>query len=109
MRSPHTVDANWIGRAFADDRDLRLPERPRLIPELLVLPVGADGLLFVGAEEEQVIRGRSARGALRSLLPELDGRRTLAELAQALPLSATQLTGMVSLLFSRGLLEDGQE
>lgn len=105
--SIYRVDATWIGRAFARDRDLQLPERPRLIPEILVAPIGEDGLIFVGGENDQVVRGKSV-GVLRTILPELDGRRTLGELAQDVgAVRPEHLVSMVSLLHSRGLLEEG--
>jgi SagB-type dehydrogenase family enzyme len=103
------VSAQHIGQSFATDRDLTLPLRPRLIPELIALPLGQDGLMFVGAEELQVFRGRSARAVLPRLLPLLDGRHTLGELEQKLcTFRPAALRDIVSLLFSRGLLEDGR-
>lgn len=105
-REAQAVDARWLGRFFAGDRDLSFPDRPRLIPEVLVLPFREDGLLFVGAESPQVIRGRSARSLLPKVLPLLDGRRRLEEVAIASGISASTLRDVVILLFSRGLLED---
>lgn len=103
-----TVDARLVGRSFMIDRDLALPRRPRLIPELLILPFGEDGLLFVGGEQTQVVRGRSARSLLPRLHPLLDGRRTLDDLQGDLPdVSPETVRHAVSLLYSRGLLEDG--
>lgn len=108
MNMRENVEAWRMGQSFAADPDLSLPERPCLISELLVLPIDDDGLLFVGAEEPQLLRGRSARGKLVRLLPLLDGTATLSEIAVAHPtFSLRQLHDMVALLFSRGLLEDG--
>jgi SagB-type dehydrogenase family enzyme len=101
------VEAAWMGRAFAHDRDLQLPKRPRLIPELIVVPLGDDGLLFSGGEHDQVVRGKSL-GALHAVLPVLDGRRTLDELARDVrTVPRDHLVSVVSLLCSRGLLEEG--
>jgi SagB-type dehydrogenase family enzyme len=103
------VDAEWMGHAFARDRDLRLPERPRIIPELLVLPFGGDGAIFFGAEDDQVVGGRSARRVVEELRRHADGTRTLAELATVVPsLSAEHLRSALTLLASRGLLEEGE-
>jgi SagB-type dehydrogenase family enzyme len=104
---PQRVDARTMGAAFSTDRDLALPERPRFIRELAVVPF-EEGVLFVGGERPQVLRGRSARGIMERLVPLLDGTRTLAELAVASSeLTAEQARDVVSLLHSRGLLEDG--
>jgi SagB-type dehydrogenase family enzyme len=104
----NTVDARWIGRAFANDRDLRLPVRPRLIPEIMSVPAGDGGLLFFGGENEQLIRGKSVHGVLPRVLPLLDGRRTLDQItALSGAVDRRALHDIVSLLFSRGLLEDG--
>lgn len=105
---PLPVRAEHMGAAFGSDPELELPERPRFIPELVTLPFGADGLLVVGANDRQLLRGRAARTLLPELLPLLDGRRTLDELAAAVPsLSATGVRDVIALLQSRGLLEDG--
>jgi SagB-type dehydrogenase family enzyme len=101
------VGADWMGRAFAVDRDLELPERPRFIPDLVVVPFADDGWLVVGAEHEQVLRGRSARSCLPRLVNACDGTRTIGEVAAALHLPPAPVRNMVSLLCSRGLLEDG--
>ena len=98
------VDAQTMGVAFVTDPDLRLPRRPRFISELVAVPF-EDGVLYVGGEQGQVIRGRSARGTLQRVVPVLDGTRTLDELAAAFP--GDRLRDVVSLLHSRGLLEDG--
>lgn len=104
-----TIDARHMGRSFATDKELVLPLRPRLIPELMVLPIGDDGLMFVGAEEHQILRGRTARGLLPRLLPLFDGTRTLDEIVAVQPaVRRSDLHDIVSLLFSRGLLEDGR-
>ena len=102
------VAAREVGQWFSTDPELVMPARPRLISELVVLPLGSDGLLFVGAAEPQVLRGRSARGPLLRLLPLLDGQHTLTEISAQQPeLDLRSVRDAVSLLFSRGLLEDG--
>jgi Nitroreductase family len=102
------VDVRDAGRWFRVDRELSLPGTPRLIPELLVVPLGDDGLMLAGGAEPQVFRGRSARGLLLRLLPLLDGRRTLPELAERCPTVAPgDLRDVIGLLASRGVLEDG--
>jgi hypothetical protein len=106
----NVVLARTMGRSFTTDPDLQLPFRPRLIPELLVFPFEKDGVLFAGAEFTQVVRGRSARGLLSLLLPWLDGTRAIEDLHGLLPdLRVEDLVDTVSLLFSRGLIEDGQD
>lgn len=109
MKTPvNRVQAQWMGSSFATDPDLTLPARPKLIEELKVLPIHDDGLLFAGSQQMQVIRGRSARTLLPRVLPSLDGSRTIAQLTDAFPsLPAKHLRDIVSLLHSRGLLEDG--
>jgi SagB-type dehydrogenase family enzyme len=102
------VRAETIGRPFTIDPDLKLPVRPRLIPELIVCLFEKDGVLFAGSQSMEVLRGRSARQLLPRLLPLLDGTRSKEELRAMLPdLSAEALSNVLSLLFSRGVLEDG--
>ncbi len=105
---PALVGAGWIGERFAADPALAGPERPRVIPELVIEPFGADGLLFEGARDAQVVRGRAARTVLPRILPWLDGTRTVAEIQAAHPaLAPRAIRNLVLLLYSRGLLEDG--
>lgn len=102
------IDARQMGRSFATDIDLTLPLRPRLIPELMVVATEDDGLMFFGAEAPQVLRGRSI-ARLRTLLPLFDGDHTLDEIVALAPgRRRSEIHDIVSLLFSRGLLEDGR-
>jgi SagB-type dehydrogenase family enzyme len=102
------MHAESIGRHFSADADLVPPDRPRILPEVLVLPFDEDGLLFVGTKESQLIRGNSARDLLPRLLPHLNGRSTIEELTSRLPQVAPgTIRNAVTLLYSRGLLEDG--
>jgi SagB-type dehydrogenase family enzyme len=108
-QTTNVVDARWIAQSFSRDPDMSLPERPRLIPELVAVPCGADGILFAGAETTELIRGKSTRTLLPRVLPLLDGTRTLPELAQSLhDVPPQHVIGVISLLYSRGLLEDGR-
>jgi SagB-type dehydrogenase family enzyme len=104
----HLVAAQHMGESFATDPDLTLPSHPRIVPELIFVPVGEDALMAVGAEAPQVFRGRSARGLLPRFLPLLDGHHTMTELIQGQRgLSPDDVMNLVSLLFSRGMLENG--
>jgi SagB-type dehydrogenase family enzyme len=101
------IAAQWMGEAFATGNDLVLPARPRLLSELVHVPL-ADGVLYVGGEHSQVLRGRGARSVLERIGSLLDGTRTLGEIADVVPeMSTEQVRDAVSLMFSRGLLEDG--
>jgi SagB-type dehydrogenase family enzyme len=102
------VHAESIGRHFSADADLVLPEHPRIPPEVLVLPFDEDGLLFVGTKQTQLLRGKSARDLLPRLMPHLNGRSTIEVLAARFPwLASGTIRNAVTLLYSRGLLEDG--
>ncbi|HEU0015977.1 MAG TPA: nitroreductase family protein [Longimicrobium sp.] len=103
------VDARWIGEAFAIDPELELPVRPRVPPELLVVPFGTDGLILVGGREKELLKGRSARTLVPRVLPFLDGEHTLDQIAARFPdQPAHAVRDVVALLYHRGLLEDGR-
>jgi SagB-type dehydrogenase family enzyme len=107
-QSANFVDARWLAQSFSNDPDVSLPERPRLIPELVGVPYGADGILFAGGEHTELVRGKSTRTLLPRVLPLLDGTRTLPALAEALAdIPPQHVVSIVTLLYSRGLLEDG--
>jgi len=106
--NPMQLSSQTLGDRFAADPELHLPSHPRVPPELLQLPLGPSSLLFEGARGTQVVGGRSARTLLPQVLPLMDGTRSIDQLQQALPqLSARALRDIVTLLYSRGLLEDG--
>jgi len=102
------VHAESMARHFSADADLALPERPRIPPEVLVLPFDEDGLLFVGTKQTQLLRGRSARDLLPRLILHLTGGSTVEEIVSRFPgLASGTIRNAVALLYSRGLLEDG--
>lgn len=104
-----SIDARDLGYSFTADPDFRLPERPRYIREAVMLPYGPQALLFDGVNGIQVLTGRSARGFVSQLIEQLDGRRTLAELCAAFPQVPPQaIRDAIILLYSRGLVEDGE-
>ena len=108
MPRPSLVHAESIGRRFSADADLVLPERPRIPPEVLVLPFSEDGLLFVGTRQTQLLKGKSARDLLPRLVLHLNGQSTVEEIASRFPgLASETVRHAVALLYSRGLLEDG--
>lgn len=103
-----TVSAGAIGANFVNDPELNLPRYPRYITEIQMLPFGQSGIIFVGGSGYQVISGSSARSFLPRLIKHLTGHNSLEDLGEIFPqLSAKVLTDSVTLLFSRGLLEDG--
>jgi len=99
-----------IGSSFANDSELSLPAYPRAIPELLLLPYGATGLLIEGARDTQLLNGRAARSFVPRLLQELDGRRSLQELLDGFaPYPPQAVFDALAMLYSRGLLEDAAD
>ena len=108
MNSTLTIDAHTLGDSFAGDPEFSLPQRPRFISEVLVIPVGLNGLLFEGTRDTQVISGRSARTFIPKLLPHLDGHHTVQMLqARFAQLPPNSVRDAIVLLYTRGLLEDG--
>ncbi len=106
--TPVSLHAKWLSEATARDADLRLPLRPRVLAELRWKKVAPDCIVAVGGVRTEVFRGRDVSRLLPTVVASLDGRRTLAELAAALAsVSASSLRGIVALLHTRGLLEDG--
>ncbi len=106
--APASLHAKWLSEAAAHDVDLRLPLRPRVLPEVRWKNVGPDCVVAIGGVRTEVFRGRDVSRLLPAVIAALDGRRPLADLATALaPVSVSSLRGIVALLHTRGLLEDG--
>ncbi len=82
---------------------------PRTIKGLVVVEM-PDGLLFEGASQRQVLRGRDALSLVPRLLPALDGTRTIKDLAGVLPDVPTgHIERTLTLLRSLGLVEDSND
>lgn len=100
------TSAQYMGHAVNNDPEFQLPQYPRFIPGLVVVPV-EDGLLIEGAAQRQLLRGHSATKLLPQLIPQLDGTKSLTDLAKSItPGSPESLHAIISLLYTRGLLED---
>lgn len=109
MTGDFSMAADAIGQTFANDLEMALPTRPRIPPELVVLPFADSGMLFEGLKGMQLLSGRAVRSLLPRLLPELNGDRTLDELTALFPsVRPVIIRNIITLLYSRGLLEDGR-
>src|SRR6266446_1435955 len=102
------VPAEYLGSVLLSDPEVEAPRKPRLPPEIVVLPFGPDKLIFEGAKRTQVLSGTSSRTLLIAVLKQLDGTRTWDEIAASVPQASLEdINNIVTLLFSCGLLEDG--
>ncbi|WP_144122549.1 hypothetical protein [Catellatospora sichuanensis] len=66
-----------------------------------------DGLLIEGGPSRRLFTGAAAHDLMPRLLPLLDGRTSLAAVAQATSTPVTQVAQAVALLHRSGLLHDG--
>jgi SagB-type dehydrogenase family enzyme len=108
MNQINSISAEVIGGSFLNDAELALPLQPRFPTEILMIPYGANGLLFEGGDGNQIISGHGARNFIPRLIALLDGSKTMPDLFAAFPsLPPAKVFGALALLFSRGLLEEG--
>lgn len=102
-------EAQGLSRVFQVDPQMQLPLRPRLSEDYLVVPLGEAAMMISGGEKPELFRGKSAAVLLPHLIPLLDGHRTFADLESALPhVKPAVIRDAVSLLFFRGLIEEGE-
>ena len=102
------VAADILGPNLLSDPEVQVPRKPRLPPEIVVLPFGPRGILLEGSKTTQVLSGSSARTLLPAVLEQLDGTKTVEEIAAAIPYASfDDIENVVTLLFSCGVLEDG--
>ena len=107
MQANKLISAETMVRAVQFDPQFEMPVRPRFPQELVAVPL-ADGLLIDGTDEQQILRGQATKELLPRLLPLLDGKRTLEQLAAELsPVPAEHIRSAIALLYTRGVLEDG--
>jgi SagB-type dehydrogenase family enzyme len=94
-----------LGRAAETLAELRLPERPRFVPELVLVPIEGGGVHVLGGDALS-LDGASAAWVVRKLVPLLDGTRTFDDLARELAAPAESLRDALHLLHMHGMLEE---
>jgi SagB-type dehydrogenase family enzyme len=89
------------------DSAVKLPQQPRFLSELVVVPL-KDGILVDGSEQQHVFKGPAGQTLLPRLISLMDGSRTLIQLEVAFPdIHPRQIRAAISLLFNYGLVEEG--
>ncbi len=85
--------------------ELALPAQPRVVEDLLILPVRS-GIYVLGGEPPQHLSGQTAAWLFESLVPLLDGTRNLHDLLDACEgLHEDMLRDMLTFLLMHGLIE----
>ena len=110
MKTTH-MSTLLSGAQFRQHRDLYalLPQRPKLIPELIFIPENATRVAVYGAHQARVLTCAQGISALPAFLERLNGDNELESvLAGDALLSSDNALGMLSLLFRYGFLEEGE-
>lgn len=107
------MTAGYANRIAHDDPAFSVPDRPRLLPGLVVVSV-EKGLLVEGGERRQVFRGQAASTWLPRLVSMLASSGggagwSTARLADSLGLATRQVNDAVALLYAAGLLDNEPE
>ncbi len=107
MPTPHAIySARGLSRLTSGVDEVTVPERPRFVRDLLRIPSN-DGVYVVGGER-QYVHGKNLEWLFSSLVPLMDGSRTLSEIASAIPGVDTEaLCDVFTLLYMHGFLEAG--
>ncbi|WP_437600692.1 SagB family peptide dehydrogenase [Sorangium sp. So ce590] len=88
--------------------ELRCPERPRFVEDLLRAALPGGDLYIVGGEA-QIIQGASLPWVMENLVPLLDGTRTVGDVEAAFPgIAASDLRDAIHLMHMHGMLEEGE-
>ncbi|MFB9903676.1 hypothetical protein [Allokutzneria oryzae] len=106
--APNRIAATRMSAAVAGDPQFTLPARARTLPGLLQVPLPT-GYLVEGAAARQVFSGKASVTLLPRVLALLDGVRTYAEIAETMGIRETDVVSIVSLLYVRGLVEEGMD
>ncbi len=109
MTGTDAYEARDLSRIAERHAELRGPARPRFVGDLLCVPLGPDRIFVVGGEA-QTLQGGGVSWLMTTLVPLLDGTRTVADLAAQFPLVApADLKDAIHLLHLHGMLEDAGE
>ncbi|MEX2982481.1 SagB family peptide dehydrogenase [Streptomyces sp. C36] len=106
MANSKLISAQDMRRAVATDPQFTAPRRPALCRGLVQLPIEG-GLLVEGAPTRQILRGTATRDLIPKLLPLLDGTHDQAEIAELAGVPVEHVAQVVALLYTCGLLEEG--
>jgi hypothetical protein len=88
--------------------ELTTPQRPAFIEELLCIP--DDDVVHSLGGELQILHGPAANWIVTNVVPLLDGTRTAADLARALPeLTEESVHDVLAVLGANGMLEAGRD
>ncbi len=101
------VSAEDMRRAVADDPQFRCPRRPALVRGLVRLHLH-DGILVEGAPSRQILRGAATRDLVPAILPLLDGTLDAGGIAERTGLPKPHVERVIALLYTCGLLEEGE-
>ncbi|WP_370948436.1 hypothetical protein AB5J62_12840 [Amycolatopsis sp. cg5] len=104
--TPDRIGAARMGAAVAGDPQFTLPTRARKLPGLFEVPLAA-GYVVEGAASRQAFSGKASVTLLPDVLRLLDGNRTYAEIGETLGIREADVVTIVSLLYVRGLVEEG--
>lgn len=97
-----------ISETLALDPQMGLPLRPKVPQGLAPLWHTQHMLVLLGSAQPVTLRGGAVSKVLPELLPLMDGSRTLADLHALMPhVPARLIDDAVSLLFMRGVIEEG--
>ncbi|WP_167012344.1 nitroreductase family protein [Candidatus Pantoea multigeneris] len=103
------VSTAMSANQFNQNEDLQvgLPQKPRLIPELIWVPVSPTSLTLYGSQIPRTLHCAQGIPVLKKLLSLLDGSKTLDQLERLTgDAVAGGAIGFISLLFRYGLLEE---
>ncbi|WP_437755143.1 SagB family peptide dehydrogenase [Sorangium sp. So ce1389] len=107
-RSDDAYEARDLSRFAELYWELRCPERPRFVEDLLRVALPGGDLHVLGGEA-QIIQGASLPWVMENLVPLLDGTRTVGDVEAAFPgIAAPDLRDAIHLMHMHGMLEEGE-
>jgi bacteriocin biosynthesis cyclodehydratase domain-containing protein len=100
-------NSKGLARRLRSNGKVQLPNRPRRVDDLLLIPTGTQEYVVQSAEAT-LFKGQKIQALLTALLPLLDGSRNLTELQRYFPkVKLDLLDDVLALLYSKGMTEEG--
>lgn len=101
-----TLNANTLGNAAHHDLQFRIPRQP-IVRKGIVFKEVDDGIKLLGAPTDKLFKGQFAKNQLMRLVNLCDGTRTHEQIADALELPAEAIFRAISLMWTSGAIEEG--
>ncbi|MDO7907929.1 hypothetical protein Q5741_16065 [Paenibacillus sp. JX-17] len=106
MKVLEHMSSERMALAVLNDPQFKIPEYPRISTGFTFIKLDEDRLVVDGGTEKQLFRGQSINNILPYVIDKCDGTRHISELIKLGEYPEQHMFQVISLLYTRGLLQE---